>query len=236
MTQSLPTPVDHALLIVLFLLEMVNARWIFPAFLRAVAANAPRIRLRGYAVNIVFSWAFTAWVFALWISHGRPWTALFLGPIDPLRVGLGFAAPALYLLLMWAQIRTLLERPDGMERLRRQFRHLPPFFPRTPGERRGFVLVALTAGVCEEVIFRGFAIWYFTALTGLAAAVVLSTVLFGLCHIYLGRGPAIRAGGVGLLMAIVVVATHSLWPAIVWHALMDLVAGELAYRAFAEQR
>jgi membrane protease YdiL (CAAX protease family) len=98
-------------------------------------------------------------------------------------------------------------------------------------------LLAVTAGLCEEFLYRGFAIWYFTSLFGTVAGFALAVGLFGVAHLYLGRIHAVRAGVVGALFGILVIGTGSLWPAIVLHVAMDLIGGELGGRAFraAEQ-
>jgi uncharacterized protein len=233
MTGPLPPlrPIDHAVLAVVIIATIVELRWVYPAFLRAGAAGVPGIRLRAYAVNLLTSWGLTVVVLALWRAEDRPWSALSLGMPDAVRGGVVLALTALYVLVVWAQVRALLARPEGMERLRAQLGTLPPILPRTTIERRVFALVAITAGFCEEVLARGYLLWYFATLTTLPVAVLLSSALFGAAHLYLGRQHAVRAFAIGLVMAAIVIATHSLWPAIVLHAVIDGVSGELAFRA-----
>lgn len=77
------------------------------------------------------------------------------------------------------------------------------YVPHGPAERAVWVLVALTAGVCEETLFRGLAITELRRRTGsVVAAVLLSTAAFALIH---GAGqPAAdlaRRAAVGLLFA-----------------------------------
>jgi membrane protease YdiL (CAAX protease family) len=43
----------------------------------------------------------------------------------------------------------------------------------------------------------------------------------------------VRTSTVGLVLGIVVLASGSLWAAIAIHTMMDLVAGDLGWRAFA---
>lgn len=54
-----------------------------------------------------------------------------------------------------------------------------------------FALVALTAGTCEDFLFRGYVTWCFLGFwpggrIGLVFAVIISAILFGFAHIYLG--------------------------------------------------
>jgi membrane protease YdiL (CAAX protease family) len=104
--------------------------------------------------------------------------------------------------------------------------------PRTPGERRGFAAVSITAGICEELLFRGFLMWYFAG-WGIVAAVVVSSLLFGFAHIYQGIQSVPRTGILGLVLCLIVVAAGSLWPAIIIHAAIDLNSGDLGYRALS---
>jgi hypothetical protein len=180
-------------------------------------------------------WAFTGAVVAVWAVDRRPWAALYLRPARPLGVWLGLGLSVLYVGVVGWQIRALLAQPDGRARLRRTLAGAGALLPRTPGERWGFVLVSVTAGMCEEVLFRGFVMWYCAAWTGLIVAVPLSALLFGIGHVYQGVRQIPRTALAGLVLAGVVIAGGSVWPAMLLHAVMDLVAGELGYLGLAEQ-
>jgi len=230
-----PSLVDLPVMIVLCgIAPVLDARWFYPRFTRAVTTR-PGMRLRWYAVMlIVVPWVFTGAVLTRWALERRPWAALYLQPARPLGVWLGVGLSVLYAALMWWQVRAVLKRPDGRVRLRRQLASAGAMLPHTPGERGVFVLVALTAGFCEEVLFRGFVMWYCAAWTGPIIAVILSSVLFGIGHVYLGVNHIARTALVGLVMAGIVLAGASLWPAIVLHVVIDIVAGELGYVGLSE--
>ena len=96
-------------------------------------------------------------------------------------------------------------------------------------------MVALTAGACEEIFFRGFLMWYLGAWMGPLMAVLVSSAIFGLGHIYLGWAQAPKTALVGLLLAFVALASASLWPAMLLHALFDWNSGELGYRVLKDK-
>lgn len=100
--------------------------------------------------------------------------------------------------------------------------------PRTGGEKLwALLIVAPTAGVCEEFIFRGYLLANIEGFThSTALAWVLSSAAFGLCHAYQNPAGAARAALLGALLAAPVVLAHSLYPAIAAHFLID-VAGLL---------
>jgi uncharacterized protein len=100
--------------------------------------------------------------------------------------------------------------------------------PRTSMEKGAFVGVALTAGICEELVFRGFLIPALDAMLGsMTAAVILSSLVFGLTHAYQGFFGILRTGTLGLLLALPVVATGSVLPSMLAHFLINIVAGIL---------
>jgi membrane protease YdiL (CAAX protease family) len=88
-----------------------------------------------------------------------------------------------------------------------------------------FAAVAVTAGVAEEVVFRGFLVVYLTEVvpqTSLGVAMVVSSVLFGLAHTYQGAIGVLLTGLAGYWLAGLFVVTGSLLLPIVVHALIDL--------------
>jgi uncharacterized protein len=67
------------------------------------------------------------------------------------------------------------------------------FLPATWTERRWYAFLCITAGICEEVLFRGFLQHYlhtFPFSLNLTLALLISAVIFGLQHLYLGAGGA----------------------------------------------
>jgi uncharacterized protein len=101
--------------------------------------------------------------------------------------------------------------------------------PRTRSEAGWWVALSMTAGFCEEFIFRGYLIWAFQSVLGLWVSAALSVVVFALAHSYQGVKGILGTGAVGLLFTVVVLASGSLWPAIVLHALVDIGQGLIAW-------
>jgi membrane protease YdiL (CAAX protease family) len=56
-------------------------------------------------------------------------------------------------------------------------------------------------------------------------AVVISSILFGLAHIYQGRGGTAATMLLGALFGLARIVYHSLIPVVLWHSAVDLVAG-----------
>lgn len=98
--------------------------------------------------------------------------------------------------------------------------------PRSRTERRCFFALALTAGICEEFLYRGFAMAVF-ARAGLPvwSVVLASSALFGLAHLYQGKSGFISTMLLGLLLGWARASWQSLVPVVVWHSTVDVVAG-----------
>jgi membrane protease YdiL (CAAX protease family) len=171
-----------------------------------------------------------ACIMAAWTVQGRSWAVFRLASAPPLRLGLGLLFAAVVTWLLWNQRQAIFARQDRIEKVRAKLRFADPLVPHTSAEHNVFVLLSLTAGICEEVIFRGFVMWYFAVWTGPVPAAILSSVVFGFGHIYLGLAHVPRTALVGVVFAFLTLGTGSLWPAIIIHAALDLHSGELGFR------
>jgi uncharacterized protein len=61
---------------------------------------------------------------------------------------------------------------------------------------------------------------------------LLSSLMFGVAHLYQGKGGSVGTGVLGTLFAVTRIAYHSLFPVVVWHAVLDIVAGIAGTRFF----
>jgi hypothetical protein len=106
-------------------------------------------------------------------------------------------------------------------------------------ERAAFAAVAISAGVCEELIYRGFGIayvrWLWPAATTLDICLI-TAIAFGLVHLYQGWRGVTMTGVFGAVFAYVVILTGSLIPAVVLHSLLDLRLLMLPSAKLAEAR
>lgn len=103
---------------------------------------------------------------------------------------------------------------------------LAPMLPRTAAGRRWWAALSLSAGVTEEITFRGLllltlAVALPTTTPGLVL-VLVAAALFGVAHWYQGRAGIIGTGVLGALLAVAYLVTGSLLLPIVLHTLIDL--------------
>lgn len=175
--------------------------------------------------------------YRLWIAEEWIWLAvtaliLVLSPgLDPADLGfampghLGQVAPAVVGMTSAIAIGTLLLR-----RLSRSGRAVPgqaayaELMPRTAGERRHGLAMAVTAGVCEEIVYRGLLIAFGVGVLGLSttAAAALALVVFVAGHFYQGWKGMVVVALLGFWLTIVYLSTGSLLLPILVHVLIDV--------------
>ncbi len=103
--------------------------------------------------------------------------------------------------------------------------------PQTRGEHLLFIAMATIGSSCEELVYRGFLIWFFSPIAGLAGAILISSIAFGLAHAYLGRLAMVRTGGVGVVLGVAYVLSRSLWWLMLAHILLNLNSWALHWRS-----
>ena len=98
--------------------------------------------------------------------------------------------------------------------------------PGTGREVGLFAGLSFCAGFGEEVAYRGYALTALMLATGSAAlALIVTSATFGMLHAYQGPVGVVRTGVVGLIMGAAFLHTGNLWPPIIAHAIINLLAG-----------
>jgi membrane protease YdiL (CAAX protease family) len=100
------------------------------------------------------------------------------------------------------------------------------FLPQGVVEIPFWVALSVSAGVCEEVVFRGYFQRQFAALTRSQwLALALQALLFGVAHGYQGLASCAKITVYGVLFGLLALWRRSLRPGIMAHALTDILAG-----------
>jgi membrane protease YdiL (CAAX protease family) len=201
--------------------------WDFRRLLRWNGEGLPDARLKSYNWVLVMEWGLTAGLLSWWFLAGRDWGSLGLVSAYYgwrwLALGLSLGT---VVILIW-QMVSVMKSPDQMEELRVKMGDLRALAPVTPRENRVFAMVSVTAGVCEEILYRGILLAVLTPVVGLWPAVGLSSVIFGMGHAYQGFPGIVKTTVVGLAMALLTVFSGSLLAAMVLHTVIDLTSGRM---------
>ena len=207
---------------------------VWQAFIRQSRVDATKARHTLWLRGALLMWVASTLVLWLWITTGVPMSSVGFSLPEGWRLWLPLAATLALAALQTSSAIKLARRPAPSEKLRAQVAGVAAISPRTASELVAFFGVSLTAGFCEELLFRGFLIWVLQPLVGLWLAAALSALLFGAAHAYQGLPGVIRTGLFGLVFTAIVLLTRSLWPAIVLHAVVDALGGVLTWLILRE--
>jgi len=180
-------------------------------------------RTAGYVLTILVEWAITAFIWYGVSRRGVPMKDLIGGRWDSFIEFLRDLGIAVAFVIVcgggvMSGIAHLLKAntPASVRNL----------LPQGRTEIIVYLLVAATAGFCEEVIFRGYLQRQFSALTRSAAGgLVLQGVVFGAAHGYQGWKLMVAIAVFGITFGLLAMWRRSLRPGMIAHFLQDGVGG-----------
>jgi membrane protease YdiL (CAAX protease family) len=187
---------------------------------KRIASGVPDAKVRLYRSLVGEQIVTAGVVLALWRIGRVPATSL--GLVAPGSwAWTTVAICVIVAALAWSSLRV---RPKA-ERIRKKVQDgIGTLIPDSHQERSWWGVVSLGAGVSEELVYRGFLLYYlsvFLPQINSLERVLLISLVFGLAHIYQGWQGAVAAGIMGLILAGFYVMTGSLILPIVIHAATD---------------
>jgi membrane protease YdiL (CAAX protease family) len=215
------------ILLIFFVLGVI-VPWRGRARLQQLLAK-PRVepgeRLSLYCSTIAFQWVAAA--VAGWRAWVHGFTATQLGLAVPHRfrlVAITVFGAILIVTLQWLNLRRMGRSASPLKGPIQALAER--ILPQSRIEMIPFFALAVTAGLCEEFLYRGFGMAALSR-TGLPTALVVavSSVLFGMAHLYQGRAGFVSTTVLGILLGVSRAALGSLLPVTVWHMGVDVVAG-----------
>jgi membrane protease YdiL (CAAX protease family) len=194
-------------------------------------------RLLFYRTQLVWQWSWVVVLVVILIPITSP--LQWIGLTPPSLVG--WVILGALVLGIALSIFLLRRNPGALAAMQRSLQSTSLWLPTTPRERTWYALTALTAGICEELLYRGFLI-RFISLTfpGIDFLIVciLSGIIYGFSRLYQGMRGVMQASMMGFSFAIIYFLsgnlisiisrgqlagiTGSVIPAIVFHALAEL--------------
>jgi uncharacterized protein len=227
-------------LLIVFLLtyEPIYGYFDYQKFTARVRGN-PKERVRYYKKVMIGLWVPTLVILGLVLIgratfvdigiSGIQWNTETLGPwITFISFGLGIVY--FFILIYYLvgarvseKLRNSIKQAKEQELAKNQFTEIIPV---SKEDQKVWTYVSWTAGITEEIIYRGFLIFALTALfpnLSIWIVLVASSFVFGLAHTYQGLGNVVRTSLIGLFFAILYIGLGSIIPLIVLHFLIDYV-------------
>ena len=194
------------------------------------SAVDPQTPMATYRRTLVVLWALAAVCVAGWLLSGRSLSEMGWRPVSSDWGGLSaWAITAAVFAYCLYQIAAAALSARSRASVRRQLEQvdLDLVRPRNREEALAFQALSITAGVTEEVIFRGVLLASISLVAPLWAAVLVSLIAFILLHAYQGLGGLMRVAPTAAGLTAIVLLGGSLWPAILAHIAIDMSAGIL---------
>jgi membrane protease YdiL (CAAX protease family) len=201
--------------------------WTFGAKILAdqmrAAANPNRVRF--YLVTLFLEWFFFVFV-VVGVRRSGASVLLVLGDrwrsvrqvLRDVGIATGF----------WIVAWVLLWILGWLLRIAALGRNMDFIIPHGGIELTVWIALSVTAGICEETIFRGYLQRQFMALTKSApAGILLSAAAFGAAHAYQGFRMVILIGLYGAMFGILAYWRGSVRPGMIAHAWHDSLSGVL---------
>ncbi len=198
--------------------------WDYVETPRLRSATNIHFRLSYYWIIIAVEWALTIIAVTIVGFHG----AFFITvePRPQWLPGRELVVPFVvaYAIALMVPIVIVVRR--GLERtpFAAQIAAIDYLLPKTNKQRIVWVLVSVTAGVCEEVLYRGFMLGYLQSLPFTLPIwfwLILSAAIFGLAHVGQGTTGALSTGFLGLIFGVVFLALGNLGGPIILHVITD---------------
>jgi uncharacterized protein len=206
-----------------------------PSMRRLKRFSSGPARLALYRRSVVSTWAFTIAAVALTsldtllIVPRQPGDASWLDGYLIIHIVITLCIALLFAWVLWPSVQCAFDK-----RIRQQYFQayrsaaIRFLLPVSRQERIWWVLLSLTAGIGEELLYRGFVLQYLRGhLVGgpalsLTLAWLLSSLAFGIGHIYQGTRGVVETTAAGLTFGLLAILTGNLALPIVLHCIIDL--------------
>jgi uncharacterized protein len=130
--------------------------------------------------------------------------------------------------------------PSVKEKRQSNLENLKVILPVNAREYLDYSFLAVSAGICEEFIYRGFLINYFLQIFSnfegaYFIAVLIPALVFAVSHLYQGWLAVVKIFVLSCLFGIIFILSESLILVIIIHVLVDLISGLVFMKAYQLQ-
>lgn len=184
-----------------------------------------KFRLVDYKRTLCIFWVLTIIIGANYLASGQPQLNIY-----PKFSWINTALTVLVLAFSYFQYTTTKIPAATAAAVKEKLKDIYHYLPKTGKELNWFTFLSVSAGICEEIIFRLFLFEYLRESTSLLVAFVITNLIFALTHIGSGKKNGVSSFILGLLFSVIYYFTGNIWIAVLLHASIDINAGILGYR------
>jgi len=179
-----------------------------------------------YYSNGLMLWIGAILVITSWNITAKPWSHLGINwpEFSTLSIYLIIALLAIYI------IDTAVSTYQYQKGKKIDDEDMLSIMPQNWTEYSHFIFLAVSAGICEEIVFRGFLINYMSEVLpsnayNLIMSIIIPGMIFSISHFYQRFLNVFKIFSLSILFGAIFVLTKSLLIVAILHALVDLASG-----------
>lgn len=184
-----------------------------------------KFRLIDYKQTIVIFWSLTVLILINLFVTNTPQLNFY-----PNFTIIGIVLSILVVLISVLQYRHSSITSDTLSSAKDKMKDVYYYLPKTKREFDWFIILSISAGICEEIIFRLFIFEFLKGNANLLIAFVLTNIIFAITHIGSGKQNIINAFILGLLFSAIYYFSENIWIAVYLHIAIDINGCILGYR------
>lgn len=217
---------DHLLIFISMILFPVVGFVSYRSNIEKLRQGKDLSRVGIYLSTISIQWILAILCFFLWWFTERSWAKLGLSSHFDSTWWIAAIITALVIVLFFIQSMSVSKLNDETsKKIFDQAQHELAFMPTNARETKYFNLLSLTAGIVEEILWRGLLVWYLSYFVDHWQALLISLIAFTLAHSYQGFSQLYKVGLLGALLTAVMWLSGNLWLAIILHIAIDILLG-----------
>jgi membrane protease YdiL (CAAX protease family) len=226
-------------LLYLLIYEPIFGKRDFDRLVTKVGTN-PELRMKWYRSTIITLWIPSLYLVAVtyYLQEspealgivGFPWREIAGSALPNWVEYTSIGLAIIYLILLMVNVVMMKFSQKFRDKALQDTENFPSYMdalrPRTKQERRTWVGISFTAGICEEWLMRGFLMMFLSIYVGIDSIwliILISSMIFGAAHYYQGIGGVIKTTLMGVFFALFYLAMGSLWLVMLLHAIVDLM-------------
>ncbi|MCM8556265.1 CPBP family intramembrane glutamic endopeptidase [Sphingomicrobium sediminis] len=212
--------------------------WRERVHLRRLREQGPDYRMRIYRDFLVTIWPAALLGIAVWLASGRDLAAIGFSLGEGLGAGIAWGAAlggASYNFYLARGVRVSQEMRDAIAAQLMRGGALELLDPADARQANRFQAVAVTAGITEEILFRGLLIGSLALVMPIWAAGVIGLAIFILAHAYQGARGMLSIVPISTILTLMFVLSDSIMPGIILHIAVDMAAGVMLWNTTRER-